>query len=455
MSFLFKKCYLLKVSSCLLPCLLVGLIFAGDVSRAEDISEVESNGGIKTWLIEDHSNPIISVKFAFAGGSSVDPEGKEGLANLVAATIDEGSGDLDSQSFQGKLNDLSISISFDASREFFSGELVTLKRNQAEAFKLLNQAITAPRFDEEPVERIRSQISLSLHRRVDDPGYKIQTTLRDLYYPNHVYGRPNDGTVESVAGLTVSDFQNYLKDNIALDNLTVSVVGDVTPDELRPMLNTAFEGIGPKAKPFRITGAKPKVSGGVVVIREDIPQSEVLMVQPGISRDHPDYYAAILVNQILGGGSFSSRLYQEIREKEGLAYSVGSYFSFLDQAPLLMASVATQNDRVGKSIKIMREQWQLMAADGPTEQELADAKTYLTGSFPLSFTSTGRVANILLAMQLNDLGIDYLQNRNSYIEAVTLEDARRVAKELYDVEALTVIIAGDPVGIEEVEPVSY
>ncbi|MFD2204385.1 M16 family metallopeptidase [Kiloniella antarctica] len=451
MNLLSKKYYLLK--ACI--GIYASLMCASGASRAEEIIEVVSSGGVKAWLIEDHSNPIISVKFAFTGGSSVDPEGKAGLANLVAATIDEGSGDLDSQSFQGRLNDLSISISFDASREFFSGELVTLKRNQAEAFKLLNQALTAPRFDDEPVERIRSQISLSLRRRADDPGYKIQKTLRDLYYPNHVYGRANDGNVESVASLTVFDLQSYLKDNIAFDNLTVSVVGDVTPDELLPMLNKAFDGIAAKAKPFRITGAKPKVSGGVVIIREDIPQSEVLMVQPGISRNDPDYYTAILVNQILGGGSFSSRLYQEIREKEGLAYSVGSYFSLLDQAPLLMASVATQNDRVGKSIKIIREQWQLMAADGPTEQELADAKTYLTGSFPLSFTSTGRVANILLAMQLNNLGIDYLQKRNRYIEAVTLEDARRVAKELYDVEALTVIIAGDPVGIEEVDPVAY
>ncbi|MEH6629967.1 MAG: pitrilysin family protein [Halopseudomonas aestusnigri] len=449
MTFLLNRHSLFKT----LPCLMLGLILFSQTLRAEDIIAVESTEGVTAWLVEDHSNPIISIKFAFSGGSSVDPEGKEGIANLVAATIDEGSGDLDSQNFQGKLNDLSISLSFDAGREYFTGELVTLKRNHAEALELLNQALTAPRFDSEPVERIRSQISLSLSRRIDAPGYKIQKMLRNLYYPKHVYGRPNDGTVESVAALTVIDLESYLEDNIALDNLTVSVVGDVTPDELRPMLNRAFQGLGHKAKPFRITGATPKVSGGVVVIKEDIPQSEVLLVQPGISRDDPDYYAAILVNQILGGGSFSSRLYQEIREKKGLAYSVGSYFSLLDQAPLLMASVATQNDRVSDSLKIIREQWRLMAEEGPTEQEFADAKTYLTGSFPLSFTSTGRVANILLAMQLNDLGINYLNNRNSYIEAVTLDDAKRVAKKLYNVEALTVIIAGDPVGIEEVAPI--
>uniref|UniRef100_UPI00261A5443 M16 family metallopeptidase n=1 Tax=uncultured Kiloniella sp. TaxID=1133091 RepID=UPI00261A5443 len=188
---------------------------------------------------------------------------------------------------------------------------------------------------------------------------------------------------------------------------------------------------------------------------EDIPQSEVIMAHRGISRDDPDYYAAFIVNHILGGGSFSSRLYQEVREKRGLTYSVGSYLSLLDQAPLVMASVATQNERVAETIRIMKEQWSLMAEEGPSEQELIDAKTYLTGSFPLSFTSTGRVANILLAMQLNDLGIDYLDQRNKYLEAVTLEDAKRVAKELFKPDSLTVVIAGRPVGLEEEAPLPF
>ncbi len=419
---------------------------------AVDIVEVTSPSGIKAWLIEDRSNPIISMKFAFAGGSSLDPDGKEGLANLVAATIDEGAGNLDSQAFQAKLNDLSISLGFDAGREFFSGELVTLKKNQATAFKLLKQSLTVPRFDSEPVERIRTQISLVLKQRQDDPGYKAQATLRDLYYPDHVYGRPNDGTIKSLKEITVSDMKGYLKENIARDNLTVAVVGDIDAMELGNLLDQAFDGIAPKAKPFRVPGVKPAIKGGTVILDEDIPQSEVLMAQTGIARDDPDYYAAFIVNHILGGGSFSSRLYQEVREKRGLAYSVGSYLSLLDQAPLLMASVATQNERVAETIRIMKEQWSLMAEEGPSEQELNDAKTYLTGSFPLSFTSTGRVANILLAMQLNDLGINYLDQRNEYLEAVSLADAKRVAKKLFDADALTVVIAGQPVGIEEEAP---
>ncbi|WP_120497788.1 pitrilysin family protein [Kiloniella sp. EL199] len=419
---------------------------------AVDITEVTSPGGIKAWLIEDHSNPIISMKFAFTGGSSVDPDGKEGLANLVAATIDEGAGDLDSQAFQAKLNDSSISLGFDAGREFFSGELVTLKKHMAEAFGLLNLSLTAPRFDSEPVERIRTQISLVLKQRQDDPGYKAQSTLRDLYYPSHVYGRPNDGTLDSLQNIAVSDMKKYLRENIARDNITVAVVGDIDAVELGQLLDQAFEGIALRAKPFWIPGARPAITGGTVILDEDIPQSEVLMTQVGISRDDPDYYAAFIVNHILGGGSFSSRLYQEVREKRGLAYSVGSYLSLLDQAPLLMASVATQNERVAETIRIMKEQWSLMAEEGPSEQELSDAKTYLTGSFPLSFTSTGRVANILLAMQLNDLGIDYLDQRNKYLEVVSLADAKRVAKKLFDADALTVVIAGRPVGIEEEAP---
>ncbi|WP_085901003.1 M16 family metallopeptidase [Kiloniella majae] len=421
---------------------------------AVDITEVTSPGGIKAWLIEDRSNPIISMKFAFSGGSSVDPNGKEGLANLVAATIDEGAGDLGSQAFQAKLNDLSISLGFDAGREFFSGELVTLKKNKATAFKLLNLSLTSPRFDEEPVERIRTQITLVLQQRQDDPGYKAQATLRDLYYPSHVYGRPNDGTPESLKKIAVPDMKNYLRENIARANLTVAVVGDIDAEELGSLLDQAFDGIAQKVKLFSIPEAKPAIKGGTIILDEDIPQSEVLMAQAGIARDDPDYYAAFIVNHILGGGSFSSRLYQEVREKRGLAYSVGSYLSLLDQAPLLMASVATQNERVAETVRIMKEQWSLMAEEGPGEEELRDAKTYLTGSFPLSFTSTGRVANILLAMQLNDLGIDYLDRRNEYLESVSLADAKRAAKRLFDTDALTVVIAGRPEGIEQQTPLT-
>ena len=422
---------------------------------AVDIVQVTSPGGIHAWLIEDRSNPIISMKFAFSGGSSVDPEGKEGLANLVAATIDEGAGDLDSQAFQAKLNDLSISLGFDAGREFFSGELVTLTKNKATAFELLERSLTEPRFDREPIERIRSQISLALKQRADDPGYKAQSTLRTLYYPDHVYGRANDGTLESLKNITVSDLKSYLAENIAQNNLTVAVVGDVDRVELGTLLDQAFGGLTKKSKPFRISGASPAIKGGTIILDEDIPQSEVIMAHRGISRDDPDYYAAFIVNHILGGGSFSSRLYQEVREKRGLTYSVGSYLSLLDQAPLVMASVATQNERVAETIRIMKEQWSLMAEEGPSEQELIDAKTYLTGSFPLSFTSTGRVANILLAMQLNDLGIDYLDQRNKYLEAVPLEDAKRVAKELFKPDSLTVVIAGRPVGLEEEAPLPF
>ncbi|KKJ77800.1 hypothetical protein WH95_05040 [Kiloniella litopenaei] len=424
------------------------------VAFAVDIIQVTSPGGIKAWLIEDRTNPIISMKFAFAGGSSVDPVGKEGLANLVAATIDEGAGDYDSQAFQARLNDLSISLGFDAGREFFSGELVTLKKNKEAAFELLNLSLTEPRFDQEPIERIRTQISLVLKQRQDDPGYKAQTTLRNLYYPNHVYGRANDGTPESLKKITTSDLKGYLAENIAQNNLTVAVVGDIDRAELGALLDQAFSGLSKKSKPFRIPGASPAIKGGTIILDEDIPQSEILMAQKGISRDDPDYYAAFIVNHIFGGGSFSSRLYQEVREKRGLTYSVGSYLSLLDQAPLLMASVATQNERVAETVRIMKEQWSLMAEEGPSAQELKDAKTYLTGSFPLSFTSTGRVANILLAMQLNDLGIDYLDQRNEYLEAVSLEDAKRVAKELFKPDEITVVIAGRPVGVEAETPLS-
>ncbi|MCZ4281743.1 pitrilysin family protein [Kiloniella laminariae] len=447
---------LAKSGSKLLYLLLISFLLTTALpgsSFAVEVKQVVSPGGIKAWLVENPRNPIVAINFAFGGGSSVDPHGKEGLANFVAATIDEGSGDLDSQAFQGKLNDLSISLRFDAGRDQLNGSLFTLKKNQATAIELLRSALTEPRFDPEPVERIRSQIKLTLERRQEDPNYKTQDTLRQLFYPGHVFGRPNDGTPESLSSIAVEDMRHYMSNFIGQDNLTVAAVGDISAEELGIVLDQAFSGVAEQSRSSEIVDVTPAVAGGTIVIKEDIPQSEVLLAQVGIARDDPDYYAAVIVNHILGGGSFSSRLYQEVREKRGLAYSVGSYLSAQEQAPLLIATVATQNDRVSESIQIIRDQWRLMADEGPSQQELSDAVTYLTGSFPLNFTSTEQVSDILLAMQLNKLGIDYLDKRNSYLEAVTLEDARRVARRLYDADSLTVIVAGDPVGLKEENPV--
>ncbi len=431
---------------------LTGPLFGTLPARAIEVQRVISPGGIEAWLVEDHTNPIISFDLTFRGGAALDPVGKEGLANLVSSLIDEGAGDLDSLTFQGRLQDLSIRLSFSTGRDNFSGELRTLTENRDVAFELLRLALTEARFDEEPVGRIRSQILAGLGRDSQNPRSIVGRTMSKVLFPEHPYGRPVSGTTASVTDLSVADLRGFVAERFARNTLVVGVVGDITAEELARRLDETFLGLPETAAPAVVPDTLPDLEGGVVVVERDIPQSIVSFGHAGIARDDPDYYAAYVVNYILGGGGFSSRLYAEIREKRGLAYSVYAYLNSLDHAALVMGGVATRNERVAEALELIRAEWRRMSEAGPSETELRDAKTYLTGSFPLRFSSSGRISGMLAGMQLHDLGIDYLERRNGLIEAVTLEDARRVAARLYDADKLTVVVIGRPDGITATRP---
>jgi zinc protease len=416
--------------------------------RAIEVQRVVSPGGIEAWLVEDHTNPIIAVNFAFRGGGALDPKGREGLANMVSGLIDEGAGDLDSQTFQGRLEDLAASLSFDAGRDTFTGQLRTLTENRDAAFDLLRLAVTKARFDDEPVSRIRQQILAGLRADSEDPDFIAGRTLSRTLFPDHPYGRPTRGTKASVGAVTAEDLRQFVVRRLARDNLIVGVVGDIDAAGLARVLDSTFDALPANATPWRVADTVPQANGRTIVVRKPVPQSAILFAQAGLKRDDPDFYAAFVVNQVLGGSGFTSRLYDEVREKRGLAYSVGSRLYPFNHTALVIGSAGTANPRAGETVDLVRQQWRAMAETGPTAAELTDVKTYLTGSFPLRFSSSGRIARMLVGMQLNDLGIDYLERRNDLIDVVTLDDVRRVARRLFDADSLVVIVVGEPEGIE-------
>ncbi|HJO71238.1 MAG TPA: pitrilysin family protein [Rhodospirillales bacterium] len=420
-------------------------------AAAVEVERVRSAGGIEAWLVRDHANPIITVRLAFRGGAALDPAGKEGLAEMASSLLDEGAGDLDSQAFQGRLEDLSISLRFDAGRDVFGGRLRTLIENRDAAFGLLRLALNAPRFDEAPVKRIRTQILTSLKRNLEEPNTIARRALARALFPNHPYGRPVRGTLESVGAVSVGDLRRFVAGRLGRDNLVIGVVGDISADELAPLLDRTFGALPAKASSWSVPDTRPRVSGETVVINKPVPQSAIVFGHGGPKRDDPDFYAAYVMNYVLGGGGFTSRLYNEVREKRGLAYSVYSYLNPLDHAALIVGGAGTANQRVADALAVVRAIWRRMAEEGPSAQELANAKTYLTGSFPLRFTSSRSVAGILVAMQLESLGIDYLDRRNGLIEAVTLADVGRVARRFLDPDGLTVVVVGEPDGLAATE----
>lgn len=416
-------------------------------AHAVEVERVVSPGGIEAWLVSDHSNPITTVKFAFRGGSALDPQGKSGLANLVAATLDEGAGDMDSNTFQKALDERSISLGFDSGRDSFRGSLRTLNAHRDEAFEYLRLALTSPRFDADPLTRMRAQILSGIKQAEEDPQARASKLIFATAFAGHSYARDNDGTLESVAAISADDMRAFVTRRLARDNLLIGVVGDINADELKVYLDQAFGALPAKAAPWALPKIAPKLDGGVKVIDIDVAQSSVQFAQPGIDRHDPDFYTAYVLNYVLGGGGFVSRLYDEVREKRGLAYSVYSYLMPLDAAAVVMGGAGTANARVADTLATVREVWQKFAAEGPTADELKDAKTYLTGAYPLRFTSSSAIADSLVGMQEDNLGIDYIDKRNSFIEAVTLKDAKRVAAKLFQPDKLSFVIAGRPAGV--------
>ncbi len=422
-------------------------LFATAPALAVTVERVVSPGGIEAWLVRDHTNPIISMRFAFRGGAALDPKGLGGLANMVASLLDEGAGGLDSKAFQAKLEDLVITLRYDAGRDTFGGNLKTLVENRDTAFDLLRLSLTRPRFDREPVERIRSQILAGLRQESEEPGAIGRKTLMKTLFPGHPYGRPADGTEATVARVTRADLKGFAAQRLARNNLVIGIVGDIKAEALKPLLDKTFGGLPAKAASWDIPDAEPQGAGRTIVIEKPVPQSSIVYAEKGLKRQNPDFFAAYIMNHVFGGGGFTSRLYTTVREKRGLAYSVYSTLHPLDHAGLIVGGAATANARVAETIQVIRQEWARMARDGMTETEIKDAKTFLTGSYPLRFTSSGRIASMLVGIQLDNLGIDYMDRRNGLIEAVTLADVNRTAAKYLLEDRLTIVIVGQPEGI--------
>lgn len=427
--------------------LMIGVFAVGTAAAAAPVQRVLSKTGIEAWLIEDHTNPIISLNLAFRGGAIAEPKGQEGLAQFVAATLDEGAGDLDSQAFQGELDDLAISLGFSASDDLFTGSLTTLSENRDRAFELLSLALTKPRFDDDAVERLRRQLVSSVEQSLTEPNEIASRALSRELFGDHPYGRSSAGTPESLAAITIDNLRQFARQRLAKDNLIIGVVGDITSAELALLLDKTFGGLPDQSQTLEAQDIAPSAKAKTIVIDKAVPQSVISFAQPGLKREHPDFYAATVLNYIFGGGGFVSRLYNEIREKRGLVYSVGTGLVPRDYAGLIAGRAATQNKRAGETVSVLKAEWQRLREKGVTAEELDAAKTYLIGSFPLRFSSSGGISAMLMAMQAENLGIDYLDRRNGLIEAVTLSQVNRLARDLINLDQLTIVVVGQPEGL--------
>lgn len=415
-------------------------------ARAIDIQEVTSPGGIKAWLVEERSIPFAALEIRFKGGASLDRPGKRGAIYLMAGLIEEGAGDLDATEFAAAREALAASYGFDVSDDTLSISAQFLTENRDEALALLRTAIMEPRFEQSAIDRVRAQVLSGLQSDTQDPDSIASRTMKRLAWGDHPYGSAYEGTIDSVEALNRDDIVNAYQDVIALDRMVIGAVGDISPEDLAKILDELLGGLRKTGAPMP-AAAEVQLEPGKTVVDFNSPQSVAIFAHEGIDRHDEDFFPAFVMNQVLGAGGFSSRLMTEVREKRGLTYGVASYLVPKDLGALYMGQVASSNDRVAQAIEVIQDEWRKLATQGVTEEELQDAKTYLTGAYPLRFDGNARIANILAGMQLDGLPIDYADTRNDKVNAVTRDDIKRVAARLVQPDALHFVVVGQPEGL--------
>ncbi len=426
---------------------LILIALALPASAALDVQEVTSPGGIKAWLLEENSIPFVALEIRFKGGTSLDIQGKRGAIYMMSGLLEEGAGDLSSEGFAQARDSLAASFSFDANGDAVTISARFLRENQDQALELLRLALQEPQFNQVALDRVRAQMISIIAGDKKDPREIASEAFDRMTFGDHPYGTPSTGDVNTVNLFTREDMIAAHKNSMARDQMYVSAVGDVSAEELGVMLDKLLGGLPEKGAP-KPPRAEVTIKGGITVIDFPSPQSIAVFGHKGIARDDPDFFAAFVMNQVFGAGGFTSRLTREVREKRGLTYGVYTYLASYDLANLFQGSVASANDRIAEAIDIIRAEWVKIAENGVTAKELEGAKKYLTGAYPLRFDGNGRIAKILVGMQLDNIPMSYLKTRNDKVNAVTLEDVKRVAKRLMQPDQLQIVVVGQPVGLQ-------
>lgn len=416
-------------------------------AAAIDIQPVTSPDGHSAWLVEEHSIPIVSIEVIFTGGGAIEPEGRNGATALMTALLSEGAGDLDAQGYAAALEGLAGSISFEATRDSTTLSIRALSENRDAVIDLAVLALNQPRFDADSMARVRAQTIASLERTSHQPNTIAQQTYAAIGFDGHPYARPTDGTPESVAALTRDDILAAHRTAFSADRVHIGAAGDLSAAELGAIIDRLLHDLPSATAPlpaYRSFGA----AGGVTVIEHPGPQSVIQFGHAGIPWDDDDFMPSFILNQIFGGGGFSSRLMDQIREQRGLTYGIYTSLASSRFGDAFTGRFSTANDTAGAAIDLVRQQFDWLANGGITQQDLERAQTYLTGAYALRFDGNAAIAQILASMQFQSFAIDYVNLRNDLVRAVTLADIQRVAARLARPEALRFVVVGQPQGLE-------
>jgi zinc protease len=417
------------------------------LAYAFEVLRVQSSQGLEAWLVETPELPVIALYIAFRdAGSVADLPKRQGLATFGARMLTEGAGELDASAYQERLAALGASLTFTADRETLVGRLEAVRDHRHQTFELLRLALTNPRFDADAIERVRKSRLAELARLAADPNYVARRTWWQGVFPNHPYGRDPEGTEADIASITAEDLRSTFMQRIAKGNLIISAAGAISVAELAEALDRVFGDLPDRgmtsAAPAPVLKPSPPL-----IVRLPFPQSSCVFGHVGVRPTSLDYFPALVLNHIVGGGTLTSRLFVELREKRGLVYSVRTTLEPLANESLLVGWFATENDKVPTAIELVRHEWRRLASGDVSETDIDAAKAFLKGALPVSLDGTSAMAGRLLTVQRLGLDMDHLTAWNAKVDAVTAEMVRALARRLMRPDDLTFAVAGDPTGM--------
>jgi zinc protease len=412
-----------------------------------DVERIVSPSGIEAWLVSDSTVPMVVMRAYWRGGSASEPENLIGVTSVMADMLTEGSGAMNANAFKERLQDLNMSLSFGAGWDGVGMSLTTLSENRDAAFEMARVALHEPRFDAEPLARIKRQMLVGLRTRETNPSYIANLALDQALYPNHPYARrTNREGIEAVNRASLVERRAALFNRATLQ---ITIVGDISAADAGSAIDTIFGALPQGARPSEPPDVTLATPTPLIVRTLPQPQSLVLFAGPGIQDEDPDWIPLAVANYILGGGGFSSRLMDQVREQRGLVYGIGTGPSIREHVAVIRGSAQTENGDVREAIEVTRAEMARIYHDGATQAEVNDAITYLTGSFALDLDSNVKIATVVHGYQAAGRGIEYVNQRNDLIRAVTLDDVNRVVRRLFNPDGFTFVVVGQPEGLEQ------
>lgn len=410
------------------------------------VRAIRTPGGIEAWLVSDSTVPMIVMSAYWQGGSASEPESRIGVTGVMADMLTEGAGDMDANAFKERLQDLNMSVSFSSGWDGVGMSLVTLSENRDAAFEMARLALMQPRFDAAPLERMRRQMLVGLRTRETNPSYIANLALDSALHPDHPYARR--ASRENVEAINRAALVQRRAEVFTRGDLKITIVGDIDEANAARLIDATFGRLPMNTPRSEPPEAQLRAATPLIVRQLPQPQSLVLFAAPGIQDEDPDWVPLVVANYIIGGGGFSSRLMDQVREQRGLVYGIGTGPSIREHVAVIRGSAQTENGDVREAIEVTRAEMARIYHDGATQAEVNDAITYLTGSFALDLDSNVKIASAVHGYQVSGRDVDYINHRNERIRAVTLEDVNRVARRLYDPNAFTFVVVGQPEGLE-------